>query len=72
MSQFREQELDGKVQIVGEYIGGGGEIHVRIVQGGAYLGSSGLLIGGDTHSSQSFITDHSVPLISSLIVVPHC
>lgn len=39
----------------------------------AHLGASGLLIGGDTHSSQPLITGHSGPLISSLIVSgPHC
>lgn len=51
--------------------GGGGEIYVRIVRGGeheAHLGASGLLIGGDTHSSEPFITGHSGPPISSLIV----
>lgn len=61
--------------MVGDYIGGvrggGGEIYVRIVRGGeheAHLGASGLLIGGDTHSSEPFITGHSGPPISSLIV----
>lgn len=75
MGRFRERELEGKVHKYSGrmYWGRGCDIWADSAEwvgwrDGAHLGASGLLIGGDTHSSQSFITGHSGPLISSLIV----